>query len=203
MSHVANIAVYGLNNPLEEYDWIPSFLRTVAEEDRVAFAEWIHTLLMNMKEEEKKHLWERWLKRYWQERNQGIPVPFLDKELEIMLEWISELEPVFPEAVEIMCKGDVPHLRIDIGVLYRLTKSKIPDKHSEALTKLLIHLTSNHEVFRGQCSALENLTERVILAKAPADLLRKLCEQLAQIGCRNAESLHGKIDVRDEHSANG
>jgi len=199
---VANIAVDGLNNPLEEYDWIPSFLRTVAEEDRVAFAEWIHTLLMNMKEEEKKHLWERWLKQYWQERNQGIPVPFSDGELEKTVEWISELEPVFPEAVAVICEGKVPHLE-DVQLLYRLKKTELSDKHPEALTRLLIHLTSDLKMLRRQCSALEILTERLIAAKAPANLLHKLCEQLARAGCRNAESLHGKIDVRDEHSANG
>jgi hypothetical protein len=197
VNDVAAIAVYWLDNPLEENDWIPAFLRAVTEEDRVDFADRIHVLLMNMQAETKKKLWKRWLKRYWQGRNGGVPIPLSDKELETMLEWVTELEPVFPEAVAVMCEGDVPHRGIDIGVLYQLEKAEIPEKYPEALARLLIHVTSDHEIFRGQYGSLENLTERLILAKAPADLLRKLCEQLARIGCQNAKSLHGKIDARE------
>ncbi|MBW2121396.1 MAG: DUF4020 domain-containing protein [Deltaproteobacteria bacterium] len=196
VSHVANIAVYGLNNPLEEYDWISAFLRAGAEEDRVAFATWIHALLMNVQAEVKKHLWERWLKKYWQGRNQGIPIPFSDRELGKTVEWISELEPVFPEAVAVICEGEVPHLE-DVQLFYRLKESELPGKYPEALARLLIHLISDHGILRRQCSGLESLTERLIVAKAPANLLHKLCEQLARAGCRNAESLDGKIDVRD------
>jgi len=147
-----------------------------------------------MKEETKRGLWERWLKKYWEGRIQGAPIPISNGELKEMVEWAGELEPIFPDVVEIICRGRVPKIN-QTSLFYRLKKeeSRISAVYPEAMTKLLIHLTSNTEMPRYFCTDLEELTKQAISVGAPAHLLKQLCDQLAAIGCVNASKLSEKI----------
>ena len=149
---------------------------------------------MSMKAETKSRLWERWLKRYWEGRNQGTPVPLAEGELKEMVEWAGELEPVFPEAVEVICRGRVPHFG-HTSLFWRLEKEKtnIPSRYPEYLVKLLVHLTTDVQMPRYFCGELEKLTEKIIDAGAPATMLHKLCDNLAAIGCARAGELSHKI----------
>lgn len=193
IEHVVIISLYRMNDPVEN-SWLFEFLRRVEDEDRVSFASQVCSRLMSMSEEIKKELWERWLKRYWVSRNEGVPVPLSDTEIKEMIEWAGELGLVFPEAVEVICKGPVP--KIDrVRVFYRMKKkeSQISSRYPEALTRFLIHLTKDNDDVRRFCRDLEELTDQAISAGAPTDLLRQLCEQLATIGFNKASELFGKI----------
>jgi len=193
VEHVVAISLFWMNNPMEE-GWLFDFLQRVEDEDRVAFASQVCSHLMGMKEETKRGLWKRWLKSYWESRNQGAPVPLSNGELKEMVEWAGELEPVFPEVVEIICGGPVP--KIDhTSLFYRMKKaeSQISALYPEAMTRLLIHLTSNTEIPRYFCTDLEELTEQAISVGASAHLLNQLCDQLAAIGCPNASKLSEKL----------
>ncbi len=191
--HVVVISLYRMNDPVEN-GWLFEFLRRVEDEDRVSFASQVCSHLMSMSEEIKKELWERWLKRYWVSRNESVPVPLSDTEIQEMIEWVGELGLVFPEAVEVICRGPVP--KIDrVRLFYRMKKkaSQISSRYPEAITMLLIHLTKDNDEVRRFCKDLEELTDQAISAGAPTDLLRQLCEQLATIGCDKASELFGKI----------
>jgi hypothetical protein len=104
---VVAISLFWMDDPLKN-EWVTDFLQKAEEQDRIGFASQVGSHLMTMKAETKGALWERWLKRYWEDRNQGTPVRLADGELKEMVEWAGELEPVFPEAVEVICKGRVP-----------------------------------------------------------------------------------------------
>jgi hypothetical protein len=62
------------------------------------------------------------------------------------------------------------------------------------LAELLVHLTTGVQMPRYCCGELEKLTEQIITAGAPATILRKLCDNLAAIGCVKAEELSCKIE---------
>jgi hypothetical protein len=149
---------------------------------------------MGLKPESQIGLWNRWLKTYWEVRYQGIPVPLVDGELKEMVEWAGELEPVFPEAVGIICNGRVPQFG-DLTFFWRLKEDRanIITRYPDDLAKLLVFLTSSGQVPRYLCNELENLTEKLISAGASAAILRQLCNNLAAIGCVKASEFNSMI----------
>jgi hypothetical protein len=190
---VVNISIFWMEDPLAN-GWVPDFLQAVEEEDRISFTSHVGNHLMRMKTDIMRKLWDRWLKRYWEGRNEGNPVPLSDNELKKMLEWVGELEPVFPEAVELICKGRIPQFE-HCTLFWRLKKeeSNITTLFPDDLAKLLVHLTTNLQMPRYFCGDLEKLTEKIITAGAQATVLRRLCDNLAAIGCARAGELNSMI----------
>jgi len=124
-----------------------------------------------------------------------VPVPLCDGEVREMARRIDVFEPVFPEAVDLICQGPVPHMD-EFMLFHRLAgeKQKIAEQHPDAMAKLLVHLTSDKQMVRSLCKHLELLTEILIAASANRSLLKKLCDQLAAIGCNHAGELYNRID---------
>jgi hypothetical protein len=187
------IALFWMGDPVEN-GWVTYFLQTVEEQDRINFASHAGSHLMSMKAETKIGLWERWLKKYWEGRNSGTPVPLANDELKEMIEWAGELEPVFPEAVAIICNGRVPQFK-DIDLFWRLAQKEnnIKNRYPEDLARLLVHLTTGAQMPIYFCGDLEDLTEGLITAGVSAEILRRLCENLATIGCAGAGDFSSKI----------
>ena len=100
--------------------------------------------------------------------------------------------PVFPDAVDLICKGRVPQFE-HISLFRLVGKNDIPTRYPEALARLLVHLTSV-QMPRYFCNELEKLTEKLITCGAPATILRRLCNNLAAIGCGRAGELSSKIE---------
>ncbi len=187
------ISLFWMDDPLSN-GWLADFLLAAEEQDKINFASRLGSQLMGMKVESKKELWSRWLRRYWEGRNQGVPVILCNDEVKEMVEWTGELEPVFPEAVEVACQIDPP--QFDHSTLFwRLTRdeSNMSSRHPEFVAKLLIHLTTGVHFPRYLCGTLEELTDQIITAGAPVPLLKQLCDNLAAIGCANAMELQGKV----------
>jgi hypothetical protein len=189
--HIAFIAVYGIADPLR--DWISPFLVRAEAEDRRNFAYRIGRLVGEMKADAKRGLWDRWLKRYWRQRNEGLPVAWDAGEVAQMVEWLAELDVVFAEAVDVVCNG--PHPQFEHTSLFRdLLMTDLPSSRAEAVTKLLIHLTSPESaVPRYLCRNLEALLDRLIAAAVPSHLLTAACDQLARLGCPSALNLRESI----------
>ena len=190
---VVVISIFWMDDPLKN-DWVTDFLQTVEDQDRVNFASQIGNRLISMEMGIKKGLWDRWLKRYWEGRNQGVPVPLSNGEIKEMVEWAGELEPVFPEVVEVVCEGRVPQFE-HTSLFWRLEKkeSNISNRYPGDLARLLVHLTTGVQMPRYFCATLEKLTDQIITAAAPAPLLLQLCDNLAAIGCVNAGELQQKV----------
>ena len=193
VEHVVFICIFGMNDPLGN-GWLADFLNSAETEDRTSFASQFGQSLMNMQDDTKKALWNRWLREYWERRNQGVPVPLSNAELVEMVEWAGELEPVFPEVVEVVCAGRVPHMEHS-SLFYFFTKEKrhIVSHYPDAMAKFLIHLASDDNMQRHFCHDLEILTDQLIAAGVPSALLRKLCDRLAAVGCSKAAELCRRI----------
>ncbi|OHE23008.1 MAG: hypothetical protein A2X92_09745 [Syntrophus sp. GWC2_56_31] len=187
--HVTYISLFFMDDPRDN-GWLWEFLKATSNEDRIHFASEIGRHLTPMSNEVKKGLWDRWLKSYWQGRNQGIPCLLSNGELCEMVKWVVELEPVFTEAVEGIRNGRVPHFD-NTSMFYRLEQEKkdMVKRIPEAVARLLVHLTSDAQMPRYFCHELEPLVDQLISAGAPQRLLEKLCENLAAIGCPNTSNL--------------
>ena len=95
----ANMMVYNIDEPLIK--WAPELFKNGDDEDRYTFAWEIGRILENMADAQKIELWNRWLRRYWQNRLSAVPRPLEQKEVEEMLRWPRDLQVVFDDAVEL------------------------------------------------------------------------------------------------------
>ena len=168
---------YFAADPLET--WVPKLLDHGGEEARRRFAFEIGSHLSRMDETRQREWWGRWLKRYWENRVQGVPAPLESGEVETMLGWLPALTGVFPEAVALAVRmHQVPLQHGD--VIYELSKSdSLVRKHPQEVAKLLNYL--------GQCDSPgyvwykgAELVEKLFQSGLPKDLEQRLKELKAR-----------------------
>ena len=106
------------------------------------FAAEVGSRLQHMDETERQEWWQRWLKRYWENRLDGIPDELETGEVAQMLEWLPHLTTIFPEAVDLavqMTVGPSQGCWI-IEALSISDENELWQRHSESVAKLLIYL---------------------------------------------------------------
>ena len=69
----ANMMVYTVDEPLIK--WVPELFKNGDDGDRYTFAWEIGRILETMADSQKIELWNRWLRRYWENRLSGVPRP--------------------------------------------------------------------------------------------------------------------------------
>ncbi len=145
-------------NPLDR--WIPKFFQYASQEQpseteesmlfprnvqetKDYFAVEVGRRLQRMSEAEQQEWWQRWLKRYWKNRLQGVPAGELEpSETVQMLDWLPHLISVFPEVVDLavqMPQGSLQDSWI-IADLNAGDENSLWQKHPEPVAKLLIYL---------------------------------------------------------------
>ena len=130
---------YFAADPLET--WVPKLLGHGGEEARGRFAFEIGSHLRRTDETRQQEWWGRWLKRYWENRLQGVPAPLEPVEVETMLGWLPALTAVFPEAVALAVRMPQVPLQHGYGLIDEFGKSdSLLGKHPRELAQLLIYL---------------------------------------------------------------
>ena len=95
-----------------------------------------------MNETQQQEHWNRWLKRYWQDRLDGVPKPLESDEIKRMMDWLPHLKGVFPEAVELaiqMPQSEAGGKRASLAI-YDLERSYLLELHPEATAKLVLYI---------------------------------------------------------------
>ena len=144
-------------NPLDR--WIPKFFQYASQEQPSAteesmlfprsnpetkdyFAAEMGRCLQHMAEAEQQELWQRWLKRYWEDRLHGVPAALEIGEIVHMLSWLPHLTVVFSEAVDLAVQMPQRSLQ-NCWVIdeFRINdENHLWQSHSESAAKLLIYL---------------------------------------------------------------
>ncbi len=171
---------YFATNPLER--WIPQLFSHGGEETRRLFALAIAHHLREMDEAHQREWWQRWLKRYWKNRLQGVPEPLAPEsgEVEYMLGWLPDLTAVFPEAVALAtCMPQTP-LRHS-SVIYELKTRRLSQNHPEAVAQLLIHLGESDSHWHSWHEGAE-LIDNLLQSELPLELKQGLKELMAKLG---------------------
>ena len=175
-----NMIVYYVNNPIKK--WISKFFTHSDAEARHTFADEIGDCLLHMDETQQQEHWNRWLKRYWQNRLEGVPRPLESDEIKRMLDWLPHLKGVFPEAVELAIQ--MPQSESDgkraSSVIFELEDSDLPEMHPEATAKLVLYvrpsLADGYEKQKQR-----ELIGRLLQSPLPPELKTKLQELDAQL----------------------
>jgi Domain of unknown function (DUF4020) len=192
-SHLSAIAVYSSFHPLEQ-GWLFRFLTSVKPSTRVMWAAELRPVIGALDKDTKIHLWQRWLKTYWQERLQGRPLPLSTKETAEMIEWATALSPMFSEVVELIRKSPYPDFGQSMAY-YGLANSELLKECPDAFAELFFFLAAgekNRPVYDlGELfSAVEELA--ALIPKNPR--LRSLCE-LARLGAAGVAVLAAKLSA--------
>lgn len=190
--HLAGIAVYASIHPLEQ-GWLSRFIAVVKADMRTVWAGELGRTIDQLDDSAKVHLWQRWLKVYWQERLQGRPVPLAPKETAQMLEWVLHLSPVVPEVVDLVCASPYP----DVGnhmAYFQISQSSQLRQHPEAFANLLIFLTSGERdrpIY--DLDQLYSAAEQLVELIPQNQQLRVLCDELARLGIAGVSALAARL----------
>jgi hypothetical protein len=192
-SHLAGIAVFSSIDPLDQ-GWLNRFLTTVQEEEREMWASSVSMTLQGTTGAFKATVWNRWIKKYWRSRIEGVPAPLSAGEVRRMVSWVIHLEPAFSEAVDAFCASSAPKLDFDY-IYHEFAQSDVGKQHPNSAAKFLFHLLRNQT--RQQfwaCDDVETLIKK-ILSAAPAnkDDLLLACDESARLGCGNAADLRRTV----------
>ena len=133
--------VYFVNDPLTE--WIPKFFKYANSNSRSFFASQIGYFLGNIDDTKQRELWTRWLRRYWENRLQGVPAQLTDEEMVEMIAWTPRFSSLFPDAVELATKMPNSKAKYERPLwmsLHRIQKKGIWRSHPESTAALLLYL---------------------------------------------------------------
>ena len=130
---------YFVADPLDP--WIPELLIRGGREARSRFAFEVGSHLRRMDETQRREWWGRWLKRYWENRLDGVPAPLKADEVESMLGWLPQLTEIFPEAVALAIRMPQVPLQHGYGLIDKFGKNdSLVRKHPREVAQLLIFL---------------------------------------------------------------
>ncbi len=179
MRRYVTLLTYFVEDPQEV--WIPRLFAHADESARCAFAWHIDDRLSNMSGLQQQEWWDRWLKKYWANRLNGVPRSLNSDEVEAMFRWLPNLESVFVEAVTLAVGMPTDNVKHDGEVLYRIRKSDLCENHPESVAKLLIfleHISSESYASTEERELIGILRE----ANIPDKLKLKLQELAARRG---------------------
>ena len=161
---------YDVKDPIKE--WIPKFFAHSDTKGWYIFASKVDNHLYRMDEARQQNYWQRWLKRYWQNRLEGIPKPLESDEVKRMMDWLPHLKGVFPEAVALAIQ--MPKIQGNAGeMLYGLEKGDLPNTHPEAVARLMIYLGQS-DLLRYNLSQGRELIAKLLQSPLPPELKTKL-----------------------------
>jgi len=181
--HITSIFLFSSDGH-EIDELLKKFLITVEEVDRVNFASKIYYYLINLSHYKTsiETVWSERLKDYWEKRIKGIPIRLTPLEIREMIEWVLELEDVFPQVVELFINTPVTNLQ-NPSIYHHLSESAIINKYPEDVVKFLSHLLSGTvRPFYG-CEEMEEIIVKLSENNIPPQSLRKLGEELMRFGC--------------------
>jgi hypothetical protein len=186
--HLANIAVFASVNPLDN-GWLDKFIIETQDETRATWAVYVRQCLGSLSNEKVAGLWDRWLARYWDRRNQGCPEPLGKAEIRAMVEWLPHLDAVFSSAAKKALSVPAPKYEYT-NIYSELLKRRISERYPTELAQLLLHLLPTISPgFNPFCRDLEGLVKGIPVSAIPPDVYKKLCDELARIGCPDAAAI--------------
>jgi len=190
-SQLAGIACFSSINPIK-HGWLNRFIGLVGPEERALWASFIRPALQEMKEPAKQITWNSWIRGYWQNRIEGIPVPLDANEIRQMVQWSTHLGPVFPEVVTKIVNSPIPNLK-DLFIYRELAESDLPTRHPVAVAKLVLYLLKHESTPIYDLDPVESILEKLV-SMADKNELLKICDELARLGYYSAAQLRTKIE---------
>jgi hypothetical protein len=189
--YLAGIACHSSINPIQD-GWLNKFLLSVTEEERVIWASYVREMLKGMKEPAAETAWDNWIKNYWQNRIEGIPVLLGAPEASAMVDWAVCFKESFPNVAENVYRSPVPK-REHFFLFEELSESDLLTRHPGAVARFVFYLLRNRVApvyyFDPILKIVDGLRP---FPEARNDLLQ-ICQQLAELGYAGAGVLRNLV----------
>ncbi|MCR4793429.1 MAG: DUF4020 domain-containing protein [Lachnospiraceae bacterium] len=124
--------------------FIPELYKYASEKDINLFIHTIERRLNNYSEADNKKWWDKWLKRFFENRKSNKPIPLYESEFSNILNLLPELDFVFEEAVSIICKGSIPN-KIDNIFWHSLLQKNLAAKYPISIAAVMIKVLNSVE----------------------------------------------------------
>lgn len=147
-----------------------------------------------------KQIWTEWLRQFWQDRLNNIPVPLSSIEAVGLLELILVLEPVLQDIVELLYQNPFPTLEFkNIRLFYGFTERKLIDKYPYEIARVLLYTLKNTNAsgigYESHYAA--RLFDLLIKSKpylaGYSQILLEICNEMARLRFYNTLELKNRI----------
>ena len=173
----AHVVTFFVDEPLELY--IPKFFQSTNTEDRGEFARELGRYFRQMDDARREEWWDRWLKRYWENRLQGVPKPLKVLEVEEFVNSLPYFGSFFHDAVELAIKMPVTCVerRITMSILL---EENVWQDYPESTAELADFIVSSeHPPFVWYLG--KTLIGKLLSCDLPSGLRTRMREILAQM----------------------
>lgn len=177
----ASMAVYFVGDPID--DWIPAFFGSVEPEDKEQFAWAIGDIFASAEDVRRQEWWNRWIRRYWENRLQGFPSPLEPLEIQAMIGWMPKIGALFPEAIELAIKMEPTPLENGL-VIHQLYQGDCWSTYPEATAKLMIWIAETKSASWTWHEGRELIAE-LLKCDLREDLKNRLKEIPVRLGWRS------------------
>lgn len=193
--HVAIMALWSESDALTE-NWLLEFISEFQPEDREFFARKIWEPLAPGDADVASNQWKRWLRKYLQDRNNGVPARFSPRETAIFIELSVSLKRDFDEFVKLICDSTPPTFE-HTSIFTDLNDEYFIAEKTEALLKLLAFITESLKEgfptyqFKEIAEILEKIKEPMPYKKD----LEIICNNLNRLGYPDSRQLAQSLGV--------
>jgi hypothetical protein len=106
---MASICLYGADDPLTS-GLLPAYVSSASEEDLRKFASTVYDSLRKEPPAFAESQWERWIRDYWLNRINSVPLPLTPPEAGEMVNWALAAGEHAPQAAELATRAPLPRI---------------------------------------------------------------------------------------------
>lgn len=176
--HLAGVAV---SSELDPLPWIRTFTGTVEVGSRVEWMTQVAWVLSRLPAEAVEHQWQRWMRQYWQDRLNSIPVRLTIEEASAMAAWAVQLTDSIEDGVGL---ATAQQAALGLDVLHHLTDERLAQA-PVTFGRLLAHLLRNTQPPFWGCHRLAEIVPRLRDQENSADFTA-IVENAMRLGCGDA-----------------
>lgn len=180
--HFAAIALHSELDPLVT-GWMRGLTVTVEPGVRVVWMEQIAWLLERLPVDAVEYQWQRWMRPYWQDRLESVPVQLTIDEASAMARWVVYLADSVAEGVALVV-GNPARLAEHSNLVRDLTEERVARAPKE-MADLLAHLLRGTQPPFYDCHGLSKTVALLRDQPTPTDTT-PIVEQAIRLGCDDA-----------------
>ena len=172
------VVTFFVDDPLDA--WTPEFFKAADDSDKRRFAWGVGDRLRGVDDAGQREWWQRWLKQYWENRLQGVPVPLSEGEVAEMVGWPRRFESLFPDTVDLAVK--MPGAPLEgRRVLHAMDEGDHWSSYPEATVRLLAYV-AEHDASQSFWYQAQALVEKLSSLDLSEDAATQLDELRAKHG---------------------
>ncbi|MFN8629833.1 MAG: DUF4020 domain-containing protein [Chloroflexota bacterium] len=177
--HLAAVSLYSEVHPST---WTAEFTRAASPSLRVEWIDQVSWMLGKMDDDVAQRQWARWMRRYWTDRLDSVPVRLTLEESSAIAAWAAHSAAVIEDAVGLALRSPSA-LEAHGGVLFQIRERA--GEAPAAYAQLLAHLLAGTQRPFWGCDMVHEILGKT-RAHASEQVIRQIREESLRLGCHNA-----------------